>query len=203
MQLLWTDLRKIDKAIELIGLPPFGITTKKTRKLLLYLYRSCLISGDDKVRITHRKWNGIPAAVKDKMISRKVIEKVNRNVYRIAFIEINDRKWNCSKRKVESPFRGKKIDIDKHKSYGTVYFIICHSFVKIGYTARNANERLIGLQIGSPYELMLWGTIDNVDESLEHKLHQRYSAFRVRGEWFEIEVLSQITKDIPITCISR
>jgi len=200
MKLLQSDFKKINETMKTIGVSPLGTVKKTTRKFLINLYRSCLIKGNSEIEIAPKEWNTLYAPIKDKMISKNIVKQIDNDTYQIPFVDISGRKWKYDTLRDN---RKKCFNMDKYKGDGMVYLIICRNFVKIGYTARSVVERLMGLQVGSPYELSLWGTVGDINESFEHKLHQRYSAFRVRGEWFEIEVLSYITKDIPIAYISR
>lgn len=71
-----------------------------------------------------------------------------------------------------------------------VYFVQCdhdRGPIKIGYTD-NVHTRLQKLQNGSPSELyLLLSVFGNAAEikALERTLHQRFAAYRQRGEWFE------------------
>lgn len=65
---------------------------------------------------------------------------------------------------------------------GYVYFIqgAITRLIKIGYT-KNPQERLCGLQIGSPDKLTLLLCLRNVTEQ---SLHVRFAKSREHGEWF-------------------
>ncbi len=54
--------------------------------------------------------------------------------------------------------------------------------VKIGH-GRNPLRRLVNLQLGSPEPLTLLGTFPG-SEVEEQRLHQRFAADHIRGEWF-------------------
>ena len=55
--------------------------------------------------------------------------------------------------------------------------------IKIGYTTVNITHRITALQTGSWEELKLLGTaIGGID--FEYELHQKFDAYRIRGEWF-------------------
>ena len=59
--------------------------------------------------------------------------------------------------------------------------------IKIG-VAKNIERRRSNLQTGNPLELRLLGWINTEGNfELERRLHQHFSARRVRGEWFAIE----------------
>jgi len=67
-----------------------------------------------------------------------------------------------------------------------IYFIKCHSFVKIGHAI--ATDRIEQLQIGCPYKLEALGYLDG-DMKDEKKLHKRFSHLRKsrRSEWFRLD----------------
>lgn len=67
----------------------------------------------------------------------------------------------------------------------TIYFIEMEglSFIKIGYTAADAEQRMAQLQTGQPYRLRLIGTMPG-DKKAEHALHKELDAYRSTGEWF-------------------
>jgi Meiotically up-regulated gene 113 len=58
----------------------------------------------------------------------------------------------------------------------------CH--IKIGFTAKEPELRLRGLQTGSPSLIVLLLVIDG-NEKLESQLHEQFAPYRVRGEWFK------------------
>ncbi len=67
-----------------------------------------------------------------------------------------------------------------------IYFLEADTtpaLIKIGYTAKGVQERLSELQIGSPVEIRILGIMEG-GCSEEQELHQRFAAYRVRGEWF-------------------
>lgn len=72
-----------------------------------------------------------------------------------------------------------------------IYFIQCDiaqgesQFVKIGYCKGDPRKRLEHLQVGCPYPLVLIGQLEG-GEKEEAELHQKYRAYRVRGEWFNL-----------------
>lgn len=67
-----------------------------------------------------------------------------------------------------------------------VYFIqVGHDGpVKIGQTQGDARDRLIGIQVGCPYELRLLRAVEDATDGLEGELHERFARHRIRGEWF-------------------
>jgi len=68
-----------------------------------------------------------------------------------------------------------------------VYFIQARSGgpVKIGWTY-SPDRRLKSLQSASPYKLVIRKLVPGT-QRLEHYLHQRYEAYRLEGEWFEVQ----------------
>ena len=65
-------------------------------------------------------------------------------------------------------------------------------YIKIGYSA-NVKNRLKDLQVASPRELILIGTINNVDQSFEKDLHKYLKTLiygcNVMGEWFDFSLV--------------
>lgn len=57
--------------------------------------------------------------------------------------------------------------------------------VKIGYTKR-MNKRLCGLESGTPENLHLLATVTG-GRAQETRLHKRFAAYRIRGEWYKLE----------------
>lgn len=75
---------------------------------------------------------------------------------------------------------------------GRVYFIVEagreSEFVKIGRTTGPIEDRVFNLQTGNPRELRLAFAIETEDcAELEKHLHDVYSEYRERGEWFRVE----------------
>ena len=56
-------------------------------------------------------------------------------------------------------------------------------YCKIGYS-KNPKARLAALQTGMPYQLVMDCIIEG-GHKLERELHQRFSEYQVRGEWFQ------------------
>lgn len=70
----------------------------------------------------------------------------------------------------------------------TVYFIKHRNLspIKIGYTD-DLTKRIYSFNNASPYGIEVIGTIETENASrLEKEIHNKLSAFRIRGEWFEI-----------------
>jgi hypothetical protein len=65
----------------------------------------------------------------------------------------------------------------------SVYAIRCHQAIKFGIAVKISN-RLMGLQIGCPYELSVEATIPG-GVILEQLLHKFLIPEHIRGEWFE------------------
>lgn len=82
-----------------------------------------------------------------------------------------------------------------------IYFIQCQcigSFVKIGY-AKDTSKRLVDLQMGCPYELVLIAEFRTPQPALlEAELHDRFQHLAERGEWFRPgDDLMQLISTIP------
>ena len=74
-----------------------------------------------------------------------------------------------------------------------IYFIqsVIGGPVKIG-KADFPKDRLATFQIGSPFELRIVKLLADVAASEEIKLHRRFAAYRLHGEWFSEKVLDLI-----------
>lgn len=107
---------------------------------------------------------------------------------------------------VPDPDRPKFLKIDpvyeEERTYDIwLYFVLCRTTnrVKIG-VANNPISRFNSIQCGSPTELtivgLIWGPRTN-----EKKLHRKFRAHRVRGEWFDAvpELMDYIKEHAPIT----
>jgi len=99
--------------------------------------------------------------------------------------------------------RNKVTSSKKKKGCGYVYVIKCKGFdlYKIGISKIDVPNRLSNLQSGNPFELEVVRVFySNHYSLLEHEIHERYSKYRVRGEWFEFNdaellcVLSELTE---------
>jgi predicted Zn-ribbon and HTH transcriptional regulator len=74
---------------------------------------------------------------------------------------------------------------------GLLYAISDGTAVKLGFTKKSAESRLIQLQKGCPRELfVVWTKAGDAQE--EACLHQRFADLRIRGEWFSISVLDNL-----------
>ena len=61
-----------------------------------------------------------------------------------------------------------------------------YGFVKIGKSKR-VEERFMELQVGCPFDLYLFHAFQNKGHYLEKLLHEKWSQYHIRGEWFRIE----------------
>ena len=79
-----------------------------------------------------------------------------------------------------------------------IYFIKCHSTVKIGYSGiDDIHIRLYALQVSSPFKLEVMKTI-NGSRILEKAFHKVFKPYRIRGEWYELnEKLVQYINGTP------
>lgn len=78
---------------------------------------------------------------------------------------------------------------------GYVYFVQdAHGRVKIGWS-NDPMRRLTSLQIAHSDRLKLLGVV-RAKRTLERKLHERFAAHRISGEWFEpdAELLTTISE---------
>ena len=78
---------------------------------------------------------------------------------------------------------------------GFVYLIKCqqYRFYKIGMS-KNPYKRMQSLQVATPYELTVMSRVFSFNcPMLEESLHDYYSAYWMRGEWFDFpdEVVSE------------
>jgi hypothetical protein len=78
-----------------------------------------------------------------------------------------------------------------------VYFILCPELnrVKIGYTARNPNQRLEAIASHNAGTTVPLGLITR-EPGLETRLHARFKMFRIHHEWFAYdEEIARFVKD--------
>lgn len=66
---------------------------------------------------------------------------------------------------------------------GTIYFVIVHKYIKIGFAKNDLESRLNQIQTGCPYPMYLVGTC-RAHHAVEKQMHQKFAHLRVRGEWF-------------------
>lgn len=73
-----------------------------------------------------------------------------------------------------------------------VYFFreTVHGSIKIG-TSRDPNSRIVGVQTGCPFPVVLLGVIEG-NETRELSLHEKFSAYRLCGEWFSSDILDAV-----------
>jgi hypothetical protein len=69
---------------------------------------------------------------------------------------------------------------------GMVYFIQAGDAVKIGYSTR-VTKRLSSMQTGNHHGLVLIAEKPGT-RAMERQYHQRFSRFRIKGEWFHAVV---------------
>ena len=80
--------------------------------------------------------------------------------------------------------------VDKSSTFaildGLIYFIqaVDGGPIKIGVTDQHPNRRLEQFQAGCPVKLCVLGTTPG-DQWAEDRLHKRFAAHRLHGEWFE------------------
>lgn len=71
---------------------------------------------------------------------------------------------------------------------GWLYVIRSGEAVKIGFTSSCPQKRLKALQTGSPAPLKLIG-LKWASKAEEREMHRILAAYRVQGEWFDINGL--------------
>ena len=75
-----------------------------------------------------------------------------------------------------------------------IYFVRAGEYIKIGMT-KDVNGRMSAIQTGNPIKLELCGVIDHLTKeqahSYERRLHNFFSALRVKGEWFKTNRFEQ------------
>jgi hypothetical protein len=72
----------------------------------------------------------------------------------------------------------------EHGNGGSVYFVACGAYVKIGF-AEAVPKRLTELQLANPEPLVLIGQVPGgLDRETE--LHRLFAKWRHRGEWFHL-----------------
>lgn len=84
------------------------------------------------------------------------------------------------------PRRQKSCGCGKGPNTSLVYFVqvVGGGPIKIGFARpQRMRARMSALQIGSPFELVLLGTLTG-GATAERRLHNLFAAHRIRGEWF-------------------
>ena len=88
-----------------------------------------------------------------------------------------------------------KVPLSNPKSW--VYFIVCGGSVKIG-VSDDVESRLASLQTANPAKLKLKAKIGVSGRreafDLEKKIHEKFSSYHVRGEWYSSRALHQLGK---------
>lgn len=74
---------------------------------------------------------------------------------------------------------------DHHKDGPGIYVIGFAGYIKIGWST-DIRSRIDALQLGVPETLKVYGIIFG-DRRTEPTLHRRFTAQRLRGEWFRYE----------------
>lgn len=69
---------------------------------------------------------------------------------------------------------------------GWIYVVGFLNYVKIGYTSKSIEERIVSLQTGCPETITIFATFRG-SKQYETHFHQRFSAFNTQGEWFRRE----------------
>ena len=81
--------------------------------------------------------------------------------------------------------RNDEAQFDNKEDSGVVYLLSASDRLKIGKT-KNVKQRINALRTGCPYPIECLGFIEtNECTKLEKALHEKFSQFRINGEWFE------------------
>jgi len=105
---------------------------------------------------------------------------------------------------------------DKNR-FGKIYAIACGPYVKVGMTYGPVKKRMKSLQASNPMQMsiMFEAVVDEqqlgaTTGQVEYAIHQKLEAFKVRGEWFQIDrsqVISSILEVIegwkPVTKVKN
>lgn len=92
--------------------------------------------------------------------------------------------WPPSKRVIRSdPLPKPPVEI--HTPKNIVYFIKAGNHIKIGQTSGSIDRRIKSLATGHYDQMTALAVIEDAPAPLEFELHQRFAAYRVRGEWFK------------------
>lgn len=73
-----------------------------------------------------------------------------------------------------------------HAAQEYVYFLAAGPYIKIGKASGGPSSRIRELQTGCPFDIRLVAFVEGGVKE-EFALHRRFSAYRVRGEWFRNE----------------
>lgn len=75
--------------------------------------------------------------------------------------------------------------MERFESNTFIYFVsYLKGPIKIGKT-RDLKKRIASLQTAHPYPLEVLGFLQTGDETLEGVLHQKFSRYKLNGEWFD------------------
>lgn len=69
------------------------------------------------------------------------------------------------------------------------YVLSDSTALKIGNTRGNVKDRIKKLQVGNPRNIRLIGGFHG---NFETELHHKFSGFRLRGEWYENIILTDL-----------
>lgn len=72
------------------------------------------------------------------------------------------------------------------KQPGWVYVVGFLNYVKIGFTSKSIEERMVGLQTGCPERITIYSTFRG-SKQYEDYFHKRFAAYNTQGEWFRRE----------------
>ena len=86
-----------------------------------------------------------------------------------------------------------------------IYFFQTSHAIKIGYTNRLAENRLVACQTGNHEKITIAGVMVG-DMNTEKELHRRFRRTRLHGEWFSIDyaLTSYISRhSVPVSEYSQ
>lgn len=75
-------------------------------------------------------------------------------------------------------------DSNEPARIGKVYFLASPTHIKIGFSAVGVKKRVKSIRNNHYETLELLAVLNNVPQSVERRLHQKFQAHKVKGEWF-------------------
>lgn len=158
----------------------------------------------------------LDSKAKDSLYSTcRACDKKRKQEYRFELVEFKVCP-GCNIKKTGSEFhrhRGKVGGVSHYckecrrttsNKYHSVYFVACHTpkgvaAIKVGIS-KNVHKRVKSLNVGSPFNNILLGTIY---KGAEKKLHNKMTPSRVRGEWFKtipaLETMKALNSTVRLT----
>ncbi|MGL6342712.1 MAG: GIY-YIG nuclease family protein [Waterburya sp.] len=87
---------------------------------------------------------------------------------------------------IDIPLSQTKISLDKPIAqcrHGFIYLLETEEFYKIGFSSVSGESRIKALQTGNPLKISFVSEFA-AQANVEKEIHQKFRAFRVKGEWF-------------------